>query len=279
MLYGRGGAVLLLLFKRLLGRAETSSPAAGTIESPESAVQRIRDGDEELRGLFIAAYRPYIAKVTSRFCKRYIDPERDDEFSIALLAFNEAIDQYAPGAGRSFLGFAETVIRRRLIDHVRREKRHALSAPMSAFDTEDEEEQGSVNPVEIRLAVERHDRQRDAEERKLEIEEFSVRLAEYGITFAELAEVSPKHADSRRMLAGIGRQIARSPDLLALLQSKKQLPIKQLLAATGVSRKTLERNRKFLIAIALLYDGSYPYLQNYLTIPETGPTHEGGEGI
>ena len=35
---------------------------------------------------------------------------RDDEFSIALAAFNEAINQYSSVMGRSFLGFAETVI-------------------------------------------------------------------------------------------------------------------------------------------------------------------------
>ena len=54
-------------------------------------VELIRSGDAS-RDAFIQAYKPYIAKVTSRFCKRYIDPTRDDEFSIALSAFNEAVD-------------------------------------------------------------------------------------------------------------------------------------------------------------------------------------------
>ncbi|UUZ83242.1 anti-sigma factor domain-containing protein [Paenibacillus sp. P26] len=35
-----------------------------------------------------------------------------------------------------------------------------------------------------------------------------------------------------------------------------------------VSRKTLERNRKFIIAVALIYNGPYPYLRDYLHIKE-----------
>ncbi|MNY66116.1 RNA polymerase sigma factor SigI [compost metagenome] len=57
--------------------------------------------------------------------------------------------------------------------------------------------------------------------------------------------------------------------------SKRMLPIKELLAQVKVSRKTLERNRKFIIAVALIYQGPYPYLRDYLHIRED---HEKGEG-
>jgi RNA polymerase sigma factor len=55
---------------------------------------------------------------------------------------------------------------------------------------------------------------------------------------------------------------------MSTLLNKKQLPIKELLERVEVSRKTLERNRKFLIAIALIYQGPYPYLRDYLQIRE-----------
>jgi RNA polymerase sigma factor len=271
--------LLLLLFKRFLSKTGLSASTSdkGT-ETPEAVLLRIKEGDREQRDTFIAAYQPYVAKVTSRFCKRYIDPSRDDEFSIALLAFNEAIDQFSPTAGRSFLGFAETVIRRRLIDHVRREQRHAHVAPFSAFDTEDDDD-FPVNPVETRQALSEYGKQTETEERRNEIEEFGVKLLRFGIKFSELADVSPKHIDSRLMLFGIGRQIARSPELYLLMESKRQLPIKILLESTSVSRKTLERNRKFLIAIALIYNGSYPFLQAYLQIPDEEPLSEEGVGV
>lgn len=84
--------MLLVLFKRFLGRNQSHRPDA--TNAPEQLVLRIQEGDLRMRNQFITDYQPYVAKVTSRFCKRYIDPARDDEFSIALVAFNEAINQF-----------------------------------------------------------------------------------------------------------------------------------------------------------------------------------------
>ncbi len=267
--------MLLLLIKRFFGR-DAGKPSAGgeAQQSPESVVARIAaEGDPVLRDTFIAAYRPYIAKSTSRFCKRYIDPSRDDEFAIALLAFNEAIDQFSPTAGRSFLGFADTVIRRRLIDYVRREVKHANSTPWSAFDTEDEEDSSS-NPIENVEAMAIYEQERLTERRRDEIETFAARLSRFGVSFMELADKSPKHADSREMLFGIGRLLAEDRLLFAQLESKRQLPIKELTDRCSVSRKTLERNRKFIIAAALIIEGEYPHLQEYLRVPVGTPIEQ-----
>lgn len=140
--------MLLVLFKRFLGKRQSHHTEPEKLQTPEEIVIRIQEGDLRLRNQFITDYQPYVAKVTSRFCKRYVDPARDDEFSIALGAFNEAINQFSPQAGRSFLGFSEQVIRRRLIDYVRKEQRFAGQIPYSTFEVEDEEEH-TVNPVEI----------------------------------------------------------------------------------------------------------------------------------
>ncbi|ALS29396.1 RNA polymerase sigma factor SigI [Paenibacillus sp. 32O-W] len=256
--------MLLVLFKRFLRKTGSAGSAGKRNKStPEEIVNCIQAGDDSLRDQFIAEYQPYIAKVTSKFCKRYIDPSRDDEFSVALAAFNEAIQQYAKDAGRSFLGFAETVIRRRLIDHVRKEQRHANLVPYSSFDAEDEDQQ-TLNPIETQQALERFQLEREAEERRLEIEEYSRKLAEFGISFEELAESSPKHADSRLMLFEIGKRLCEERPLFEALRKKGRLPVKELAALSGVSRKTVERNRKYLIAVALIFDGKYPYLQAYL---------------
>jgi len=260
--------LLLLIVKRFFGRTGGKPDAAGeSQQSPEAVVTRIAaEGDPVLRDTFIAAYRPYIAKAVSRFCKRYIDPTRDDEFAIALSAFNEAIDQFSPTAGRSFLGFAETVIRRRLIDYVRKEQRHAKSVPWSAFDAEDEDAFGA-NPIENAEAMAGYEQERLAELRRGEIEAFAARLARYGVSFLELADKSPKHSDSREMLFGIGRLLAEDRLLFAQLETKRQLPIKELTEICSVSRKTLERNRKFIIAAALIIAGDYPHLHEYIKVP------------
>jgi RNA polymerase sigma factor len=70
------------------------------------------------------------------------------------------------------------------------------------------------------------------------------------------------------MLFTIGRMLSKEADLMRILLQKRQLPIKDLLERVKVSRKTLERNRKFIIAIALIFNGPYPYLRDYLQIRE-----------
>ncbi|HZG74631.1 MAG TPA: RNA polymerase sigma factor SigI [Paenibacillus sp.] len=255
--------VILLLIQKWFSRRETAAPGLSG-ESIETEVARIRSGDEALRGDVLARYQPYVAKTAARFCKRYIHPESDDEYSIALSAFNEAIDAFDPEAGRAFLSFAETVIRRRLTDYVRKEQRHASSVPQSAFLTEDDEGE-TFDPIDVDASVDRYRLDRDNEERKLEIAALNRELSDYGITFADLVEGSPKHEDTRRSLIGIGALISREPELFGPLAVKKTLPLKELSERVAVSRKTLERGRKYIIAVALIHMGSYPHLQSFVT--------------
>jgi RNA polymerase sigma factor len=259
--------VLLVLLKKFLGKRQTTHPNSAQTQQPEQIILRIQQGDLKLRNQFIINYQPFIAKVASRFCKRYIDPTRDDEYSIALAAFNEAINQFSSEMGRSFFGFAETVMRRRLIDHVRKEQKFKNQIPYSSFEQEDEEDH-LINPVEIHQALDYYDLQKGTEERRNEIIDFNRCLSEYSIQFLDLVEASPKHEDSRRMLFAIGKQLSEDIELMRLLKQKRQLPIKELLGQVSVSRKTLERNRKFLIAVALICHGPYPYLKDYLQLEE-----------
>jgi RNA polymerase sigma factor len=258
--------LLLLMFKKFLGGRAAHTANDIEPESPEDLVVRIQDGDIKLRNQFITDYQPYIAKVTSKVCKRYIHPAQDDEFSIALAAFNESINRYAPGSGPSFLSFAETVIRRRLIDYFRKEQRSSGQIPLSSFDIEDDEE-NVINPVDIHQSIEEYEKELTNEERRREIQSLHLQLTSFGISFSELVDASPKHADSRETLIQIAKLLADNMELMQRLQTKKTLPIKELLDLVEVSRKTLERNRKFIIAVALILEGNYPYLEDYLHIP------------
>lgn len=266
--------MLLVLFKRFISKRSSQRSAADqSVASPELTVAKIQEGDEGARAEFIARYEPYILKVTSGFCKRYIDPARDDEYSIALLAFNEAINGFSKTAGRSFLGFAETVMRRRLIDYLRKEQRHTQSVPYSAFDQEDDDLAVS-NRIETNQAMLQHGLDREKEERKQEILEFSARLQAYGISFSDLSDQAPKHTDTRQMLFQIGQLAASEPRFYESIEEKGRLPVTELAEHAGVSRKTIERNRKYIMALALLYKGNYPYIQAYIqptpTLPQAG---------
>lgn len=258
--------MLLVLFKKFLGKREAFHPAQVNPKVIEERVAQIQEGDLKQRNQMITDYQPYIAKVTSRFCKRYIDPAYDDEYSIALNAFNEAINKFSAESGTSFLSFAETVMRRRLIDYVRKEQRFSKQLPYSSFEVEDEDE-SVINPVEIHQAVEQFEIDKSSEERRLEILELHQSLLDFGISFFELPEISPKHEDSRKMLFDIGRKLVEDHAMIHTIKTKKMLPIKELLDRVQVSRKTLERHRKYLITITLILEGPYTYLREYLHIP------------
>jgi len=55
---------------------------------------------------------------------RYVAYGQDDELSIALMAFVEAIRSYDVSKG-NFLSFSQNVIKRRIIDYYRKEKNTA----------------------------------------------------------------------------------------------------------------------------------------------------------
>ncbi|MFC4776888.1 RNA polymerase sigma factor SigI [Paenibacillus sp. GCM10023252] len=253
-----------MMFKRFLRKSASVRPEENKREhTPEEIVLRIREGDELVREEFIADYKPYILKVTSRFCKRYIEAGRDDEFSIALSAFNEAINGFSAGAGRSFLGFAETVIRRRLIDYIRKEQRHQSRVPYSSYEMEDEDGQ-LYNPLDTKLAIQQYEISQEADSRRMEISEYSKELSRYDISFQELPTLSPKHADSRKLVFSISETLARDSVLYEGFLRTGKLPVNELTLKCGVSRKTVERNRKYIISLLLIMSGSYPYLRSYL---------------
>nr|WP_255570472.1 RNA polymerase sigma-I factor [Cohnella sp. CFH 77786] len=259
---------MLVLWKRWFTHAQASS-SQDDGETTELRVAAIQEGDENLREALIIQYRPFIAKTASRFCRRFIDPDRDDEFSVALAAFDEAINRFSPEAGGRFIGFAETVITRRLIDHVRQEQRHSASVPYSSLADPDDDGEGVLSRIESAAALEIYERDLAAERRKAEIAMLSEQLAQFGIRFADLAEGSPRHRDSRLTLLGIGKRLAGNPALYQALLDKRQLPVKELCISESVSRKTVERHRKYLIAVSLIAGGPYPCLQDYIN-PEPG---------
>lgn len=63
---------------------------------------------------------PLIIKTVSSITGRYVSVKNDDEFSIALMAFKEAVDKYYENKG-IFSSFAKLVISSRVKNHLVRE--------------------------------------------------------------------------------------------------------------------------------------------------------------
>lgn len=233
-----------------------------TIATIEDKIYHIQSGDEKLRNELIRDYQPFIKKVASKVCNHYIDHTMD-EYSIGLFAFNESIDQYHPGQGSRFLTFADMVIRRRIIDFIRKETRQRRPLFFEA-EEEDEENRSEESYPELKAAIDHFQVQRENENRIYEIEEYKKLLKPYGITFNGLTKYCPKHRDARENAKAIAKQLARDEKLSRYLMDKKQLPIKDLLSMVSCSRKTIERNRKYIIAAALIYLGHFTELQTYI---------------
>ncbi|NRD79156.1 RNA polymerase sigma factor SigI [Bacillus sp. BRMEA1] len=237
-----------------------SSKADKNERSLEEAVILIQQGDQQLLNEIINSYKPFIAKVVSSVCSRYIY-ESDDEFSIGLIAFNDAVEKFSSDHGSLFLGFAEIIIKRRVIDYIRiqAKKRHIhfdLTVPNDAESTE--------TIILNKLSLNDFHKKEDEQLRKEEILHFKDSLTSFNISFNDLVENSLKHQDSRKNAILTAKIIVEDKELKEFLFDKKRLPIKQLEKQVNISKKTLGRNRKYIIAIALILSGDYLFLKDHI---------------
>ena len=89
--------------------------------------------DPETADMFIQQYMGFIRSETVKFIRTAPEDGHEDELSIAMIAFHEAISGYSSLRG-SFLHYAGMLIKSRLIDHARKEQRHrhalSLDAPI-----------------------------------------------------------------------------------------------------------------------------------------------------
>lgn len=231
----------------------------------DQLIAQAKAGDEAARNELIRAYMPFVLRVASRVCGRFLHAGQDEEISVGLMAFNEAIDRFDARRGANFVAFAETVIKRRLIDHFRKQTSMRMVVPFSHLDADDADG-SSVHPVDVQVAFDRHALAEEAWERRQEVLRLQRELARFGICFRDLVEQCPKHRDARQRAMAVARRLATVPAYRQALLKNRTLPLRQLARdpLIQVSRKTLERQRKYIVAIALILIGDYAYLQEYV---------------
>jgi len=258
-----------MFLSRFLGKR--SSHSSSVKPDLELDIQSAQNGDLDVRNDLIRQYTPFISQVASKVCKRFIDPSRDDEFSVALEAFDEAITKYSKGKGSSFLSFADLVIRRRIIDYIRKEARHRGS--LSFEHTLDGEEESDLSPVETQVSLQQYQLDYESSLRREEIQHYKEKLKEFQIDLLELPDISPKHADARQNAISVALIVVKDAELRNSFLEKKRLPMKELMKQVEVSRKTVERNRNYIVAVILLLMEDYQYLQSYLQLEPEGGYH------
>lgn len=230
--------------------------------------------DASYRESFIAENVPFIRAAAAKTVHHFVT-EQDDEWSIAMISFNEAIDRYIPERG-DFAAFAKVVISRRLTDELRREYRHRNEIPVEPeiLAGADLRQDGAGDDLQYGQTVQAvkagmvRDAQQADEKNALsaadEIQEIQKILQEYGFSFFDLADASPRAAKTKAECAKAVGALLCSEELLREMQRKKTLPMKALSRASGVNRKALERHRRYIIAAAVILNGEYPLLAAYM---------------
>jgi RNA polymerase sigma factor len=175
-------------------------------------------GDRQAREKLIEHYRPFILNEAQRVCRRSLKWGSDDELSIALIAFNEAIDAYRKSKEGSFNSLSRLVIKRRLIDYFRQSGKES--------DIPDSDNIDAMASVE-------EDWERS--EREAEIEKFGRILSDFNLSFTMVAENQPRHRQTRERLRRAAIVLAGDRDLLDYLHSSGNLPKGRLCELAGVT--------------------------------------------
>lgn len=218
--------------------------------------------DDSKLTLFIEQHEAYIIKCSSKAARRYLT-KGDDEWSLALIAFTDAVRSYDLEKG-SFYSFAELVIRRKIIDYFRTQSKYnfeqAVDPAVFSTDPDDDEEDN----YSVRQTVANQASGDESESLRLEIEAANALFKEYGFSFYDLAECSPKSKKTKQSCALAVNYLLSNPLLVSELRDSKRLLISIIEKNSGIPRKILERHRKYIIAATEILSGDYPYLAEYL---------------
>lgn len=208
---------------------------------------------------FIRSYIPFIRSEASKAVSRQCT-EHDDEYSIAMMAFYEAIMSYERFRG-AFLPYASTVIKSRLIDYNRKESRHKNNISLYQETSEtDERELIETIPDKTDNFEELVDRQATQQE----IQELSRVMKDFGISFSDVADNCPKQERTLKSCGDAIRYAANNKELLDMLMRTKKLPMAELVAGSGAERKTLERHRKYILAMLLVQTNGYEMIRGHI---------------
>ena len=218
-----------------------------------AAKEDVQKADDLIRD-YIPFIRSEASKCISRLCT-----EQDDEFSIAMIAFHEAILGYERSRG-AFLGYASMLIRSRIIDYQRKEHRH--QGNLSLYTQSGDDDRTILD--ELADQRDHYEESANLEATRQEIAELSAVMAEFGVSFSDVADNSPKQGRTLEACAAAIRHGAENKQILDELLKTRKLPMAQLVQGSGAERKTLERHRKYILAMLLIQTNGYEIIRGHL---------------
>lgn len=220
---------------------------------------RAAQSSSENADKFIEKYLPFIKSETAKFIGRIPVEGHDDELSIAMFAFYEAMMAYSAEKG-AFLPLASVAIKNRLIDYTRKEAKHK---GVISYDA-DKNEEGKSLIDDIADESDEHNEVVMRSAAKKEIDEYIQHISEYGLELSDIADSCPKQERTINVCMKILGFARKNPHILDELVKSRKLPISAIINGTGAERKTIERHRKYLVAILLAFTNGFEIIREHL---------------
>ena len=218
----------------------------------ESIEDNIQDIKTKNINELIKDYMAFIVKTISSITGRYVSIENDDELSIALIAFKEAVDKYEESRG-SFSSFAKLVISSRVKNYLIKENKHNNTQSIEAL---------KENGIDVTEMAEKEVESSD--ELASEINKLREEIEIFGFTFEDLVDESPKHEDTRRNAISISEKVSKEKSLTTFMYEKRRLPIKQISVKFSVTEKVIKRSKKFIISVVIIIDKNFRNLKLWI---------------
>ncbi len=184
----------------------------------------------------VERHLPYIIRTVSSVTGKYVSVEHDEEFTVALNAFAEAVERYNSERG-SFLSYAGLVIRSRLLTYLKEEK-----AP-DTISLDSLMEQGIEPEISCESEIDLHD----------EIQRYQLELEKFGLSLDTMVEYSPKHRNTRETFILVAEQASRDETIVADTYRKRKLPIRHVAVLCHVTEKIVKTSKHFILGTMLVF--------------------------
>ena len=226
-------------------------------------VERAKNDNNEMDFL-ISEYLPFIRKTAGEAV--YAGMEYDDRLSVAMLTFMNCVRQYSVERG-NFITYAAVCIRNRLIDESRKQTGYSgksvqIDRPLLTGDG-DVTIKNSIVETD-RASIEAYSREREREDLSDEIDAFSKHLIEFGISFDDLSRLCPRRQKARNQCVSLARYILKNNEIRVKLFAFRRLAQSEIAHEFNISEKTVEKHRKYIVALVILLSGDYPFIRAFL---------------
>lgn len=198
----------------------------------------------------IDQHMPFIIKSISDVTGRYVSCENDEELSVALLAFSEAVERYDKDKGY-FLPFAKLVISSRIKNYLKSESKHSCSSLEELAEKGINIEQEYTEEEDNTYLIE------DINKLKSEINSF-------GFTLEDLVNEAPKQKATRENAIKLAESINEVEEFTSFMEIKKRLPIKKIVLRFAVTEKVIKRSKKFIISVVIILNKNLRTLKSWI---------------